>query len=200
MPQSIQPPDEVHPTSPLLVSRGTPAQLEPSISDTHHLNEKAEDWLHKDGTDDNTGGRKDNHEVVHLMHSASDTHLHDQPQQCDPLHGALRLDEFTLFFKAIVASASSLLEAGEAGEQGRVESPWVIVNADGSFTLEPHGAPSSVQGTSLVEEEKDAASNKSSRQATSALRVADFVAAVIAASSLGAGALLLARMAAAASR
>ena len=71
------------------------------------------------------------------------------------------------------------------------------MDVDGTWTLEPHGGPSkpsSVSGT-LLEEAKDGED-----AAAAAWAAADLMAAVIAASSLGAGALLLARMAGAASR
>ena len=73
------------------------------------------------------------------------------------------------------------------------------MDVDGtSWTLEPHGGPSkpsSVISGTLLEEAKDGED-----AAAAAWAAADLMAAVIAASSLGAGALLLARMAGAASR
>ena len=89
-----------------------------------------------------------------------------------------------------------------ARAQGRSESPWAKVNADGALTLEPHGGPSkpsSVSGT-LLEEAKDGEEAAAAASAAAAWAAADLMAAVVAASSLGAGALLLARMAGAASR
>ena len=99
------------------------------------------------------------------------------------------------------ATLPSFCTQETAREQGRSESPWARVDADGALTLEPHGEPSkpsSVRDENEEEEEEEEAAAAAS--AAAAWAAADLMAAVIAASSLGAGALLLARMAGAASR
>ena len=196
---------------------------------------------------------EDSFQKAVVEHSGVNGNIHGLLTQCDRSpHGGLQLEDFTRFFKSVVAG--SLLEAGAAAEetarvrklaplaspapkalavslpfcalgaglrphhqpllpssctqetaraQGRSESPWAKVNADGALTLEPHGGPSkpsSVRDTSLEEEREEKEEAAAAASAAAAWAAADFMAAVIAASSLGAGALLLARMAGAASR
>ena len=100
------------------------------------------------------------------------------------------------------ATLPSFCTQETAREQGRSESPWARVDADGALTLEPHGEPSKPSSVrdEKEEEEEEEEEAAAAASAAAAWAAADLMAAVIAASSLGAGALLLARMAGAASR